>query len=548
MTKLEKELIYTFNNISAEKMNAAVSCINPAEFALPDKEVMEMTRNRVNDYVNHNSKSKYSTNRSRILSMVAAAVLVFALTMTFSKTARAVVMEPIKKIIVSVFHYVPGEGMVEDQIEEEVTNEVIVVNELAKDASAYYVLKNEGAQVSNGDISIELQRATLHEKTIEISYLVDLLKVDENEMNEVLMEAIKDSDGGLITPEYLSHYVRYYKGLGYNKYFRLSNDIDNTFDAVKEPLSELKYIGNELNKIESFTFFGETSDGKKAVVTEKYVVEDFDISNSFILSIAGVEVPIELKYCQEYETQDELINDYNGASLQEGIRFITNASRDEDKLKAEISPIDMGKYDRIMRFWPVAVVNGKEYPGYVGESFRDENELCTDYEFNIPIEEDFDEFEIKITDCMVIANTEGITVGLPEKEYGSQIGTCDGVIDGFKVQLKEAKYLSKDEADCEWGDYVADIFAGEPGDRIGIKLQVVEDTLSTDDNIKFYGFQKILVSGDSSKNCKVIICGEDRSEYCICPLATKEEINSLLFTDPIYIIKDCGSMVVDLQQ
>ena len=61
-----------------------------------------------------------------------------------------------------------------------------------------------------------------------------------------------------------------------------------------------------------------------------------------------------------------------------------------------------------------------------------------------------------------------------------------------------------------------------------------------------YGFQKILVNGDSSKNCKTLICGEDRSEYCICPLATKEEINSLLFTDPIYIIKDCGSMMVNL--
>ena len=96
---------------------------------------------------------------------------------------------------------------------------------------------------------------------------------------------------------------------------------------------------------------------------------------------------------------------------------------------------------------------------------------------------------------MVIVKTGGITVNLPEKEYGSQMGTCDGVIDGFKVQLKEAKYLSKDEADSEWGDYAADIFAGEPGDRIGIKLQVVEDTLSTDDNIKFYGFQKILVNG-----------------------------------------------------
>lgn len=546
MTKLEKELIYTFNNMSAEKIDAAVSCINPAEFALPDKAAMEIVRNRVNDYVKHESRSRYSANRSRMLSMVAAAVLVFVLTMAFSKTARAVVIEPIKKIIVSVFHYVPGEGMVENQIEEEVVNEVIVVNDLDNDVSAYCILKNEGDGASNADINIELQRATLHAKTIEVSYLVDLLKVDENEMNEVLMEAIKDSDGGLISPEYLNQYVKYYRDLGYEKYFRLSNDIDNTYDAVKEPLSELKYKGNALSKIESFTFFGETSDGKKAVVTEKYVVEDFDISNSFILSIAGVEVPIELKYCQEYETQDELINDYNGVRLQDGIRLITDASRDEDKLKVEITPIDMGKYDRILRFWPIAVVNGKEYPGYVGESFRDENELCTDYEFDIPIEEDFDEFEIKITDCMVIANTEGITVGLPEKEYGSQIGTCDGVIDGFEVTLQEAKYLSKDEADCEWGDYVADIFANEPGDRIGIKLQVVEDTLSTDDNIKFYGFQKILVNGDSSRNCKVIICGEDRSEYCICPLATKEEIDSLLFAESIYIIKDCGSMVVDL--
>lgn len=527
-------------------MDAAVSCINPAEFALPDKEVMVMMRNRVNDYVNHNSKSKYSVNRNRMLSMVAATVLVLILTMTFSKTARAFVLEPIKKIIVSVFHYVPGEGMVEDQIEEEVVNEVTVVNDLDNDASSYFVLKNEGEQATNDDISIELQRATLHEKTIEISYLVDLLKVDENEMNEVLMEAIKDSNDGLITPEYLNHYVKYYRDLGYERYFRLSNDIDNTYDAVKEPLSELKYKGNALSKIESFTFFGETSDGKKAVVTEKYAVEEFDISNSFILSIAELEVPIELKCSQEYETQEDLINDYNGASLQKGIRFITNASRDEDKLKAEITPIDMGKYDRILRFWPVAVINGKEYPGYVGESFRDENELCTDYEFDIPIEEDFNEFEIKITDCMVIANTEGITVGLPEKEYGSQIGTCDGVIDGFKVQLKETKYLSKDEADCEWGDYVADIFSNEPGDRIGIKLQVRENTSSIDDNLKFYGFQKILVNGDSSRNCKVIICGEDRSEYCICPLATKEEINSLLFTDPIYIIKDCGSMMVNL--
>ena len=35
-------------------------------------------------------------------------------------------------------------------------------------------------------------------------------------------------------------------------------------------------------------------------------------------------------------------------------------------------------------------------------------------------------------------------------EYGSQIGTCDGVIDGFEVTLQEAKYLSKDEADSEW--------------------------------------------------------------------------------------------------
>ena len=135
---------------------------------------------------------------------------------------------------------------------------------------------------------------------------------------------------------------------------------------------------------------------------------------------------------------------------------------------------------------------------------------------------------------------------LSEKVYGSQIGTCDGEIDGFDVTLQDAKYLSKDEADSEWGDYAAAVFSEEPGDRIVIKLQVVEDTLSTDDNIKFYGFQKILVNGDSSKNCKVIICGEDRSEYCICPLATKEEINSLLFTDPIYIIKDCGSMMVNL--
>ena len=61
---------------------------------------MEMVRNRVNDYVKRNSRSKYSTNRSRMLSMVAAAVLVFVLTMAFSKTARAVVIEPIKKIIV----------------------------------------------------------------------------------------------------------------------------------------------------------------------------------------------------------------------------------------------------------------------------------------------------------------------------------------------------------------------------------------------------------------------------------------------------------------
>ena len=527
-------------------MDAVVSCINPAEFALPDKAAMEIVRNRVNGYVKHESRSKYSANRKCMLSMVAAAVLVLIMTMSFSKTARAVVFEPIKKILVSVFHYVPGEGMVEEQIEEEATNEVIVVNDLDNDVFAYYVLKNEGKQATNDDISIELQRATLHEKTIEISYMVDLLKVDENEMNKVLMEAIKDSNDGLITPEYLNHYVKYYRDLGYEKYFRLSNDIDNTYDAVKEPLSELKYKGNALSKIESFTFFGETSDGKKAVVTEKYAVEEFDISNSFILSIAGLEVPIELKYCQEYETQNELINDYNGVRLQDGISFIADASRDEDKLKVEITPIETGKYDRIMRFWPVAVVNGKEYPGYVGESFRDENELCTDYEFDIPSEEDFEEFEIKITDCMVIANTEGITVGLPEKEYGSQMGTCDGVIDGFEVTLQEAKYLSKDEADSEWGDYAADIFSDEPGDRIGINLQVRENTSSVDDNIKFYGFQKILVNGDSSRNCKVIICGEDRSEYCICPLATKEEINSLLFTDPIYIIKDCGSMMVNL--
>ena len=333
MTKLEKELIYIFNNISAEKMDAAVSCINPTEFALPDKEAMEMVRNRVNDYVKHNSRNKYSANRSRMLSMVATVVLVFVLTMTFSKTARAFVLEPIKKIIVSVFHYVPGEGLVEDQIEEEVVNEVIVVNDLDNDVFAYYVLKNEGKQATNDDISIELQRATLHEKTIEISYQVDLLKVDENEMNEVLKEAIKDSDDGLITPEYLSHYMKYYESLGYDKYFRLSNDIDNTYDAVKEPLSELKLNGDALSKIESFTFFGETSDGKKAVVTEKYVVEDFDISNSFILSIAGLEVPIELKCSQEYETQDELINDYNGVRLQDGVRFITDASREEDNLK-----------------------------------------------------------------------------------------------------------------------------------------------------------------------------------------------------------------------
>lgn len=546
MTKLEKELIYTFNNMSAEKMDAAVSCIDPTEFALPEKVAMEIVRNRVNDYVKHNSRSKYSTNRSRMLSLAAAAVLVFVLTMTFSKTARAVVLEPIKKIIVSVFHYVPGEGMVEDQIEEEVVNEVIVVNDLDNNASAYYVLKNEGDGASNADISIKLQRATLHEKTIEVSYLVDLLKVDEKEMNEVLKGAIKDSDDGLITPEYLDYYVKYYRDLGYEKYFRLSNDIDNTYDAVKEPLSELKYKGNALNKIESFTFFGEASDGKKAVVTEKYAVEEFDISNSFILSIAGLEVSIELKYSQEYETQEDLINDYSGANLQDGISFIVDASRDEDKLKVEITPIDMGKYDRILRFWPVAVVNGKEYQGYVGESFRDENELCTDYEFNIPVEEDFDEFEIKITDCMVIANTEGITVGLPEKEYGSQMGTCEGVIDGYKVQLKEAKYLSKDEADSEWGDYAAKIFSDDSGDRIEIKLQVREDTSSIDDNLKFFGFQKILVNGDSSKSCKAIICGEDRSEYCICPLTAKEEIDSLLFTEPIYIIKDCGSMIVDL--
>ena len=208
----------------------------------------------------------------------------------------------------------------------------------------------------------------------------------------------------------------------------------------------------------------------------------------------------------------------------------------------------MGKYDRILRFWPVAVINGKEYSGYVGESFRDENELCTDYEFNIPVEEDFDEFEIKITDCMVAENTEGITVGLSEKEYGLQKGTCDGVIDGFEVTLQEAKYLSKDEADSEWGDYAADIFSEEPGDRIGIKLQAQEDTTSIDDNLKFYGFQKILVNGDSSRNCKVIICGEDRSEYCICPLTAKEEIDSLIFAEPIYIISDCGSMVVDFPQ
>ena len=124
----------------------------------------------------------------------------------------------------------------------------------------------------------------------------------------------------------------------------VDNDIDNTYDAVKEPLSELKFNGDALNKIESFTFFGETSDGKKAVVTEKYVVEDFDISNSFILSIAGLEVPIELKCSQEYETQYELINDYNGVRLQHGIRFITDASREEDKLKVEITPCLTGNF------------------------------------------------------------------------------------------------------------------------------------------------------------------------------------------------------------
>ena len=221
MTKLEKELIYTFNNISAEKMDAVVSCINPAEFALPDKAAMEIVRNRVNGYVKHESRSKYSANRKCMLSMVAAAVLVLIMTMSFSKTARAVVFEPIKKILVSVFHYVPGEGMVEEQIEEEATNEVIVVNDLDNDVFAYYVLKNEGKQATNDDISIELQRATLHEKTIEISYMVDLLKVDENEMNEVLREAIKDSEDGLITQEYLNHYVKYYRDLGYEKYFRL---------------------------------------------------------------------------------------------------------------------------------------------------------------------------------------------------------------------------------------------------------------------------------------------------------------------------------------
>ena len=113
MTKLEKELIYTFNNIPADKMDAVVNCINLDEFALPDKLAMEMVRNRVNDYVKHSSGSKYGANRSRMLSMVAAAVLVLILTMSFSKTARAVAFEPIKKILVSVFHYVPGEGMVE---------------------------------------------------------------------------------------------------------------------------------------------------------------------------------------------------------------------------------------------------------------------------------------------------------------------------------------------------------------------------------------------------------------------------------------------------
>lgn len=315
----DNDFLKALDNASIEDITELMENINPSEFKIPDditkKRIENETLKRIG--LERTKKNRVSKGIKYAAGIAAAFTIVISTTFTYSASARELARR--------LFSFIPGVGVVETDQQN-------------------YVL-DEDKKSANDDISIEINYVTLKNRFLEVSYTVDMLNVNKKDVYDIVSEA-KAWD--ISQEETTKRLADFYRSLGYEKYFLISEDCTKTPEAVKKPYSKLIVNGKEYEASVSELSFGETHSGKIAYVREVYMLKDTtgkDI-NEVTIAIDNLKANFALKLAQQYYSKEQALDGKNTCK-RNGVNIMCDPVWSESELKVDFYTIDKGEFSSI---------------------------------------------------------------------------------------------------------------------------------------------------------------------------------------------------------
>lgn len=328
---IEYDMTQLLNDASVEEMDEILKDINPADFSCPNDISQRRIKRSVLKKLNLDKKSKKKKSGLRAAIGTAAAIALLTTTFTFSAEAR--------EIMKKFFAFIPGQGVVETDI-------------------PYYVLSESVIREANDDVVIEISNVTVDSKEVKVEYKVNLVKVDILEAQNFLNE--KDPQAAL---------EKYYADLGYEKYFEIGTDM--------KAISSLSVKGDKLDRINTESFFGETSGNKYLTVTDVYKlggIKAEDIKEA-VLALGDISAEFTLVEAKQYDSMEAVLQD-RVICVRGGITIVCEPKRVEDELRASFYVVDTGDYSEVENLFPYFAEGAGVYLDIDGK--RIEGELMPD--------------------------------------------------------------------------------------------------------------------------------------------------------------------------
>lgn len=526
---IEKDVIKALDTASIDYKRKMMEDINPADFKVPEKAMLKRVKKNVMKQMN-TKKAKQTVRWERTISVAFATVAIIgAIIVLSASNIRVKAVEALKK----VFAFIPGEGIVETQVDKEAGDK------LSNDG--IYILDGN-AEASNNDLSVKMVNVKYQGDTLDIQYTVNLSKIKNEDIETTLTKANNQtaSEDGIIDSGYLSAFADLYKKYGYDEYFEINDAVDDNYSALKEPKACIEISGKQYESVSYRCMLSEEGFGKKLYVYETFNMAgcSLDKSCKMALAIGNLKVPFAVKATELYDSVGDLEEHH---MISKGdIKFIVEPEWNGSELKIELYPIDLCGFTQIDQIRCSVDIGGAVLVGMISEEYVPGSGVWI-FEWDTSDAQSDANPIFRIDEAVLYDETNEMRIEINGDDYGeiqsngsfNYYGNAYGVESLSIIKHKDA--INEYDVPSYFEEY------NIPGDCVEVKLKKDKNLSDGDSDLSYYNTWSFLVN--DSKEVPYWEKGDDI--ICIFTEMPKEEIKSVTFKGMAYLVNDILEMEIE---